>query len=290
MSSPLRALALPCLLLSLLALSCGENETPPPEKGAFQAAPITPLPCLPNLDGKIEAKELAPQVGIPANYLVNPPGKDRIVDLAGRQNAKGVLTWQLGSDFADDGIARVSAALLEKQWFAPSFAAVKNAVVVPLDLGNRTQGVYTHDDSGFYLHGIASTDPAPPEGKTLLVYAEKVMLYQFPLQPGAAWTSTGVTTKDNFLRGLPYAGRDVYEMKVDGAGEVGLPDFTLTQALRVRTNLRVEPAAGKVTTQKQVGFLFECLGEVARATSKLDETEENFTQATELRRLGISKE
>lgn len=290
MISPLRASALSCLLLSLSPLSCGENETPPPEKGAYQAAPITPLPCLPNLDGKIEAKELAPQVGIPANYLVNPAGKDRIVDLAGKQSTKGILTWAFGSDFADDGVARLQAAVLDKQWFAPSFAAVKNAVVVPLDVGLRVQGIYTHDDTGFYMHGIASTEPAPPEGKTLVVYAQKVMLYQFPLVPGAAWTSTGVTTTDNFLRGLPYAGRDVYEVKVDGAGELGLPDFVLTQALRVRTNLRVEPAAGKVTTQKQVGFLFECLGEVARATSKLDETEENFTQATELRRLGISKE
>lgn len=277
-------------LLACTLSACGDNETPPPEKGAYVAAPVTPLPCVPNLDGKIDAKELAPQIGIPANYLVNPAGKDRVVDLAGQTNAKGALSWQLGNDFADDTIAKLSAQNLDKQWFAASFSAVKNPVVVPLDVGNRTQGVYTHDDTGFYLHGIASTDPNPPEGKTLIVYAEKVMLYRFPLAPGAAWSSTGVTTKDNFLRGLPYAGRDVYDVKVDGAGEVGLPDFVLTQALRVRTDLRVEPAAGKVTTQKQVGFLFECLGEVARATSKLDETQENFTAATELRRLGISKE
>lgn len=278
------------VLLAVAIGACGDNETPPPEKGTYVAAPVTPLPCVPNLDGKIDAKELAPQIGIPANYLVNPAGKDRAVDLAGRTNAKGALSWQFGSDFADDTVAKLAAQTLDKQWFAPSFSAVKNAVVVALDVGQRVQGVYTHDETGFYLHGLASNEPAPPEGKTLLVYAEKVQLYRFPLTPGAAWTSIGTTTKDNFLRGLPYAGRDVYEVKVDGAGELGLPDFVLTQALRVRTNLRVEPAAGRVTTQRQVGFLFECLGEVARATSKLDETEENFTAAAELRRLGISKE
>jgi hypothetical protein len=43
-----------------------------------------------------------------------------------------------------------------------------------------------------------------------------------------------------------------------------------------------------VTTQRQVGFLFECLGEVTRATSKLNEPDENFTTASELRRLGLA--
>jgi hypothetical protein len=290
---PLLTSTLVTSLASLAALSsftaaCGDNETPPPEKGAYQASPATPLPCVPNLDGKIEAKELAPQVGIPATYLVNPSGKDRTVDLAGRTNAQGKLSWAFGVDFADDTVAKVAAQRLDGKWYAASFAAVKNPVVVALDLGGRTEGVYTHDDSGFYLHGLASVTPDAPEGKTLLVYASPVMLYRFPLEPGATWTSVGTTTKENFLRGLPYAGRDIYEMKVDGAGELGLPDYVLTQALRVRTKLTVEPAAGQVTTQRQVGFLFECLGEVTRATSKLNEPEENFTAAAELRRLGIA--
>ncbi len=280
-----------CPFICAVALAaCGDNETPPPAKGAYQAGPVTPLPCVPNLDGRIESRELAPQIDIPANYLVNPAGKDRVVDLAGKTNAKGALSWQFGNDFADDTIAKLAAKQLKDQWFASSFATVKSPVVVPIDVGGRVQGVYTHEDAGFFLHGIASNEPDAREGKTLIVYAEPVMIYRFPLEPGAAWTSVGQTTKENFLRGLPYAGRDIYEVRVDGAGEVGLPDFVLTQALRVRTKLTIEPAAGKVTTQRQVGFLFECLGEVTRATSKLDETDENFTAAAELRRLGISKE
>ena len=113
------------------------------------------------------------------------------------------------------------------------------------------------------------------------------MLYRFPLQPGAAWTSIG-EVKDGTLRGLPFASRDTYDVKVDGAGELDLPDFVLTQVLRVRTNVSISPAAGAVTTQRQVGFLFECLGEVTRATSKLNEPNENFTTASELRRLGLA--
>ena len=163
----------------------------------------------------------------------------------------------------------------------------RNPFVVAIDLGGRTEGVYTQDEQGFFLHGVASVAPDVPEGKTLLVYTTPVMLYRFPLVAGAAWTSVG-EVKNGTLRGLPFASKDTYEVKVDGAGELGLPDFILTQALRVRTNVSIVPAAGQTTTQRQVGFIFECLGEAARATSNLNEPNENFTVAAEVRRLGLA--
>jgi hypothetical protein len=271
---------------ALACASCSDNETPPPQHAAYDGGVGTALPCVPNLDGKIESRELVPQVGIPATYLVSPVGKERPVDVAGRTNAAGKLEWSFG---VDDQVARLSAQKLEGKWYAGSFAAVPNPIVVALDIGGRTEGVYTQDDRGFFLHGLASVAPDAPEGKTLLVYDAPVMLYRFPLEPGAGWTSVGTVKGANqFLRGLPYAGRDTYDVKVDGAGQIGLPDFVITQALRVRTHLTISPSAGQVTSQRQVGFIFECLGEVARATSKLNETEENFGVASELRRLGLA--
>jgi hypothetical protein len=269
-----------------LTASCGDNQTPAPAHPAYDGGVATALSCVPNLDGKIESRELVPQIGIPASYLVNPSGKDRTVDIVGQTNA-GKLTWSFGVDFADDQVAKIEAQKLDGKWYAGSFPGIANAVVVASDLAGRTEGVYTQDDTGFFLHGIASTLPAPPEGKTLLVYTAPVMLYRFPLQSGDAWTSVG-EVKNGTLRGLPFASRDTYEVKVDGSGELDLPDFVLTQALRVRTNVSISPSAGALTTQRQVGFLFECLGEVTRATSKLNEPDENFTTASELRRLGLS--
>lgn len=274
-------------VLALVALSsaCGNNETPPPQRAAYDGGVGTALPCVPNLDGKIESRELVPQVGIPATYLVSPIGKERTVDLLG-QVKQAKLTWSFAADFADDQVAKVEAKRIDGKWYAASFSTVSNPVVVALDVGGRTEGVYTQDDTGFFLHGIASVAPDAPEGKTLLVYSAPVMLYRFPLENGAAWTSFG-EVKNATLRGLPYAGRDTYDVKVDGSGELNLPDFVLTQALRVRTKVTIAPSAGQITTQRQVGFLFECLGEVTRATSKLNEPEENFTTASELRRLGL---
>jgi hypothetical protein len=275
------------LLLVALCTSCSDNETPPPAHAAYDGGVVTALPCVPNLDGKIESRELVPQVGIPANYLVSPSGKDRTVDILGKTNAQGKLTWSFGVDFADDQVAKIEAQKIDGKWYAGSFAGVANPVVVASDLAGRTEGVYTQTEQGFFLHGVASVVADPPEGKTLLVYTQPVMLYRFPLEPGAAWTSFG-EVKNGTVRGLPFASRDTYDVKVDGAGELGLPDFVLTQALRVRTNVSIAPSAGQVTTQRQVGFLFECLGEVTRATSKLNEPDENFTTASELRRLGLA--
>ena len=279
------------LLLVICALACaggcGDNETPPPLHVDYDGGVGTALPCVPNLDGKIESRELVPTVGIPAQYLVSPLGKDRAVDILGKTNAAGKLVWDFGADFVDDQVARITAQQITGKWYAGSFAGVANPVVVALDAGGRSEGVYTQDEKGFFLHGIASVTPDVPEGKTLYIYTEPVMLYRFPLEPGATWTSFG-EVKNGILRGLPFASRDTYEVKVDGAGEVGLPDLILTQALRVRTNVTIAPSAGQVTTQRQVGFIFECLGEVARATSKLNEPDENFGTAGELRRLGLS--
>jgi hypothetical protein len=279
---------LPLLLASVLACAgCSENETPPPQKAAYDGGITTALPCVPNLDGKIESRELVPQVGIAATYLVSPAGKDRPVDLLGQTSTQGRLTWSFGSDYADDQIAMLAAQQIAGKWYAGAFASVANPVIVAIDLGGRTEGVYTQNETGFFLHGVASSVENPPEGKTLEIYSEPVMLYRFPLEPGATWTSVA-EVRNGTLRGLPFASRDTYEVKVDGAGDLLLPDFTLTQALRVRTNVTISPSAGQLTTQRQVGFLFECLGEVARATSKLNEPEENFTVASELRRLGLA--
>jgi hypothetical protein len=39
-------------------------------------------------------------------------------------------------------------------------------------------------------------------------------------------------------------------------------------------------------TQRQVSFLFECFGEIGRATAQPKETNDDFTTAAEIRRLG----
>lgn len=266
------------------ALGCSDNKTYAPQNAAYEAGAPAPLACVPNLDGKIDSNELAPAFDVAARFLVNPPGQSRTIDLLGRVEAGGARVWDYSTPFVDDRIASISAQKPDDKWYAGSFPGAE--FVAPLDLASRNVGVYSRSEEEIRILGIASVDENPPEGKTLLVYDPPVVLYKLPLVPGSSHKSTG-TTKNATLRGQPYAGRDTYDVKVDAAGKVILPDITFTQALRVRTLVTVEPIAGATTTQRQVSFFFECFGEVARATSVANEPAEDFSNVSELRRLGL---
>jgi hypothetical protein len=271
-------------LLILLGLSaCGENRTIP-SKEAYVAPSVAPLECVPNLDGTIEGSELRAAIGIPVRYLASPPGTSRPVTIPGAVNPQGQREWDLSTDYADDRVATIQAEALAGHWFAPSFPS--GQFVAPLDLGGTVLGVYVNDGTNLVLQGYASREENPTTGKTLVVYQAPVAIFRFPLTVGKEWVSVG-TVVNAMVRGLPYAGRDTYQVKVDGAGQLVLPDVTFTQALRVRTTTTIEPAVGASIVRRQVGWVFECFGEVARATATDGETNDDFTTTAELRRLGL---
>lgn len=272
----------PLCLIGLLA-ACGENRTYP-DRLQYEPAATQPLTCLPNLDGKLEAVELKASLDTPVSLLVSPPGVQRSVSLSGMVDGAGRRVWELATDWADDRVAKLQARALTGHWFAASFPG--GQYVVPIDAGGTVLGVYSDDGSNLLLHGVASAVESPPEGKTLLPYQAPVALYRYPLEVGKTWVSVG-EIRNAMLRGLPYAGRDTYQVSIDQAGRLELPDVTFTQALRSRTHVTIEPVAGPTVSRRQVSWLFECFGEVARAVSVDGETKDDFTTTSELRRLGL---
>ena len=274
--------AMPVLTV-LLTVACGENRTFP-EKAAYQPQAVTPLACVPNLDGKIEANELKAALDVPESLVVSPAGVHRMVDVVGTVDAQGRRTWNFATDYADDQLAKISAGALTGKWFALSFP--NGQYVAPVDLGAGLLGIYSADGSNLLLHGIASSKEAPAEGKTLLVYSAPVAVQKYPLEVGKSWISVGVV-QNGIIRNLPYAGRDTYQVSVDAAGRLELTDLTFTQALRIRTRVTVEPSVGASVSRRQISWFFECFGEVARAASLDNEPLEDFTTTSELRRLGL---
>lgn len=270
----------------LLAAGCSENLTPIPERAAYEPADLEPLECVPNLDGQITAEELREALGVPVSYLVNPAGTTPRVDLGGQVDGDGNRRWDLSTGAEDDQLARLSASSLEGKWYASSFPT--GQFVVAGDLAGRIENIYRRDDEGFYLLGVASATEDPPEGKTLLVYDSPIALYRFPLKAGKSWISRA-TTSNATVRGLPYAGQDTYETKVEATGELFLPDFTFEQVHLVRTKVTVAPATGEAIVQQQVSFLFECFGEVARVTGPTGQEDPFFEEAAQLRRIGVQQ-
>ncbi|MBL8917310.1 MAG: hypothetical protein JNJ54_00495 [Myxococcaceae bacterium] len=272
---------LPVLLVA--AAGCDPNRTVP-DRNAYVPQTVAPLECVPNLDGRIEATELKTALGVPVRYLVNPTGTRRPVDLAGVTDGAGRRIWQLSTDYADDQLATISASTLEGKWYRASFPS--GQFVAPLDLGGAIEAVYLNDGATLLLLGYASKDEAPAVGKTLVVYSSPIAALRFPVTPGQQWISAS-EVRNATVRGLPYAGRDTYTLRIDAAGTLDLPDVTFTQAMRLRTMLSIEPAVGASVIRRQTGFFFECFGEVARAVSADNEANDDFTQTTELRRLGF---
>ena len=276
-----RTILLAAILIAGIA-GCGENRTRP-DRAAYPDGGTVPLDCVPNRDGRIDAREVAPAFGVPVSLLVNPAGEPRAVDLAGALQ-DGARVWDLGSDYASDSVVEIEAREIVGAWFANSFPG--GEFTAPIDLGGSTLGVYRHTDDALELLGVVSAQMDPPEGRTLLVYQTPIAILRFPLVAGATWVSTG-EIRDGTVRGLPYAGRDTYQVRVVDAGRLVLPDLSFEPALRVATAVTLEPAAGESITRRQSSFFFECFGEVARATSADGETSDDFTSAAELRRFGI---
>lgn len=269
--------------LVFVLTACGENRTIP-TKEAYTPPQLAPLECVPNLDGRIDVSELQAALDLPVHYLASPSGAQRPVSIAGATNSQGQRVWDLSNDYADDRVATLEASEVGSHWFAASFPGGQFAS--PLDLGGTIIGVYANDGSNLNLLGYASREEAPAVGKTLVVYSQPVSIYRFPLESGKQWVSVGQVVNAT-VRGLPFAGRDTYQVRVDAVGQLELPDVTFTQALRVRTTATIEPAIGNAIVRRQVGWVFECFGEVARATAADNETNDDFTTTAELRRLGL---
>ncbi|MGE0872213.1 MAG: hypothetical protein AB7P03_26880 [Kofleriaceae bacterium] len=266
-----------CSLLAFVA--CTDNVTPP----SNQAAAPAPA-CVPDLDGAIAASEFPNLAATHTTVLSSMAGANPTVDLKGGVDSAGRQAWSFASEALGTTPLEVVALPIASRWYGGDFPAAEFAFS---STDGAFDSVYSQDESGLWLHGIASTLESPPIGQTLIVYAAPVLIYKFPLVRGDAWTAIGEVPAGTF-NGFAFSGRDVYEVADDATGYLELADLTFTQAHRVRLTITNEPMLAPATTRRQVSFLFECFGEVTRVTSKLNETAEDFTTADEVRRFTVS--
>jgi hypothetical protein len=268
----MRTAMLICCIAAAATAACGENLTPQP-------APPPAVPdCVPNRDGVLAAAEVPIALGLTIDEYVSP--STRAVDLAGKGTPR---TWDFSTEYPDDARVSGGPVALTTQWYASTFPGGQFVA----DAGGGKDGIYAKDDTALWLLGLASHDPAPAAGKTLLRYDAPVAVLRFPLHDGDAWTETGHVSAGT-LDGLPYIGTDTYEIDESGLGVVDVPYVRFDPALRVRTHVTVAPAAGGTTvSRRQTQFFFECFGEVTRAESKPNETAPDFTTAAVLRRFAL---
>lgn len=249
-------------LLFILA-ACGTNETPQP-------TPAPTLPeCVPNRDGMITADELPIALGATVDYYVDTNQPVNLVASGG--------VWDLSQE-RNDSVIALGPVALGAQWYAGMFPAGQFVV----DAGSGLDGIYHQDGEALWLDGTASQ--ADGANKTLVVYPTPLPVLRFPVADGEAYSTTVNITAT--IDGLPFNGTDELDVDVSGSGRLDVPYVKFSPTLRVRENVIRKAGATQVTKRTTI-FLFECFGEVARAESKQDETNPDFTTAAYLRRFAL---
>lgn len=256
----------------VILAACGTNMTPQP-----MPAPTLPS-CVPNRDGQITASELPIALGATIDYYA---GTNRTVDLVAQNGV-----WDLSTERPDDMVVAIGPVALGDAWFAASYPAGQFTV----DAGGGLVGIYHQDDAALWIDGLASSDPAPSAGKTLIVYTAPVAVLRLPIADMQTY-STIAAIPAGTIDGLPFVGTDTYDVDVTGSGQLDVPYVDFSPVLRVRTHLTRTPSTGSPVIGKRTTiFMFECFGEVARAESNVNESNPDFTTAALLRRfaLGVS--
>jgi hypothetical protein len=245
-------------LLLLALAACGTNETPQPD-------PVPTLPeCVPNRDGTITADELPIAIGATLTYYTSA-------------NATNV-GYDMSQENANDQVVALGPVALGAQWYASKFPSGQFVV----DAGGGIDGIYHQDAQALWLDGTASQ--AQGASQTLIVYPTPLPVLRFPLTVGEAYSAT--VNYSATIDGLPFNGSDELDVDVPDSGRLDVPYVQFSPTLRVREKA-VRTAGATSITKRTTLFLFECFGEVARAESKQDETNPDFTTAAYLRRFAL---
>ncbi|HEY4240090.1 MAG TPA: hypothetical protein VGM88_09755 [Kofleriaceae bacterium] len=255
-------------LIIVFVAACSTNLTPQPTlDGALPS-------CVPNRDGTITADELPVVLGATLPYYAE---SNQTID---QTLHDGV--WDLSLERADDMTVHVGPVALGSQWYAAEFPSGQFVV----DAGSGIDGIYHQDAQALWLDGTASQAMSP---KTFVRYTDPVAVLRFPIAAGDAY-HTDAQIPDGIVSDLPFIGSDAVDVAVTASGQLDVPYVHFSPVLEVQEHIVRAPTSGSPTVGTRTTlFLFECFGEIARAESKTDEPDADFTQAAYLRRYALGE-
>ena len=235
-------------------------------------------------DDVLTSDELPLALGVPIRLLEARTDAGIPVDLMGDLDVDGGKVWRLDGPLPGDHPVTMTAEPLEGYWFASHFP--DGGYVAPLDGTGETLGLFRRTDTVLEMVALFSRE----EDKTAITYDPPVSVLAMPLRLGDTFTS--VVHAEGTLEGNPYfASTDTYEMTVDAQGTVVTPGGSFP-VLRVRIVLDVSvPIAVwpfELTYHYvRYSFMTPCYGQVAHVASREGEEALLFTEAAEVRRVGL---
>ncbi len=235
--------------------------------------------CVPNNDGVIERGEVPYIVGAQALFVVNDD--NTTVDAITTQATSTAMGLEWDFSQMKPGDRRVLDEVQNPmgRWWQPLYPTANFAL--PLDRAASNWALYRATDTALQILGSVSRDMA----RTNVAFTPAVDAIRFPLREGSSWTLT--SAGNGIFNGIATSTVNTYRFTVDRRGTVLTP-ATRFPALRLRMDLD-QTVTGTIIrrTQRTYLFLSECWGLVARIASVDNETAEEFTRASEYRRLGL---
>ncbi|MGM0557664.1 MAG: hypothetical protein ACQEVA_14870 [Myxococcota bacterium] len=228
--------------------------------------------CVPERDGKITRDEVILEAGLSAKFET---ATDVTVDTAGEEQSDGTHVWDLTGPYNGDKTTLVTLMSLDGKWYKPEFPDATYAS--QLADGEDEVGVFRATDTALYLQGIVT-----PNESTELHYDPPAKLLDFPLEVGASWT-TDATVSGTYLWNPWTSVSEDYQSQVDARGTLKTPYGELP-VVRIQTVLD-RTVGFSTTTVRTFSFVSECFGTVATITSKDNEDQVEFTEASSVRRL-----
>ncbi|GEM_PF-1551896 len=252
--------------------------------------------CEGNGNGILEYEELPAlkAMGAVATFTQNKAGSVVSVPNPGGKYDEecNCLRWDFSAVSEADEKVYDSVLPVESFWFASRY---EGAQFVQF-FGNDTLGIYSLDESGLYLHGLASVK----EDFTSLVYDTPVPMLSLPMQLGDNWKRENVKAEGLFegeeyplntgVTGVVSVDHSFY-FAVDKSGRIKTisGEFDVLRVITdVTMNVRNSMAPNPFATvrYKLALYLAECTGLVARVRSQENELKTDFDKATEFRRWG----
>lgn len=230
--------------------------------------------CIPNRDGVIERSEVPVMAGLRANFKV---ATDAEVSTAGEDLGDGRRRWDLSAGLAGDHDVLVETLDPAGQWWAEDFPGASYST--RLTDSSDLLGVFEIDATSLSLLGVVS--PEDGATRTNLAHDPAVTTLAFPLSVGDSWRTEATVT--GVASGVGSFWSERYDSEVNAAGELVTP-FGTFEVLRVGVVL-TRTVGALVTVVRSYAFVSECFGTVATVTSRDNERREEFTRASEVRRL-----
>ena len=230
--------------------------------------------CSPNHDGVIERAEVPLMAGLNAKFMV---AVNATFATAGQAQGDGSSNWDLSGSLAGDHLALVELQALTGKWYESKFPGATYAS--QLSDSADLLGVFEITDKALLLRGVVS--PSNGAGYTELTYNPPVTVLDFPISENKSTKS--VCNVSGLAQGVLSNYTEQYDQLVDAHGLLKTP-FGEFPVLRIA--IKLTRTVGVLTTVvRSYAFASECFGTVATITSKDNEPNVEFTQASEIRRL-----